>query len=282
MAVAKSYENMEIQGEPYSRDGKKYVKVIGSCKRCGGSGNYSYNPLNGSTCFRCSGSGKECLEVRWYTDAQRATMDKAAEKRKAATAVKQEERRIKFAARNAFGFGEKGYITLIYGNNDTIKEWREHLPEYTIWYNNTFGWYMPSTRMIEGLIIPSEIHSAVLQWDQIRDTNDEENLQMIPHEEARKIVQQLTVGESKSQWQGIVGDWLIIEVKVVKNITFSNNYGESHMHILHDEDENEYVWTTGSKNLEEGKVLKLKMKVKDHNEYNGVKQTIVWYCKESK
>jgi len=276
MAVAKSYENMTICGEPYKEDGKMYVKVIGPCKRCGGSGHYSYNPMDGTTCFGCNGTGKTSMIVRWYTDAQRATMDKATEKRKAAAAVKQEERRIKSAARNAFGFGEKGYITLIYGDNDTIKKWREDLPEHTVWYNNTFGWFIPSTKMIEG-------HSAVLQWEQVRNIDDEENLQMISNEDAHKIVVSLTVGESKSQWQGIIGDWLEpIEVKVIKNISFSNSYGDSHMHILHDEDGNEYVWTTGSKNLEEGKVLKLKMKVKNHSDYNGVKQTIVWYCKESK
>ena len=27
------------------------------CSRCGGSGNYSYNPIHGSTCFQCNGLG---------------------------------------------------------------------------------------------------------------------------------------------------------------------------------------------------------------------------------
>ncbi len=39
------------------------------CGRCGGSGQYSYNPMTGSTCFGCGGSGKklpatlDCLKV---------------------------------------------------------------------------------------------------------------------------------------------------------------------------------------------------------------------------
>lgn len=37
-----------------------YVKV---CGRCGGSGRYSYNQMDGDRCFGCSGSGKVILPV---------------------------------------------------------------------------------------------------------------------------------------------------------------------------------------------------------------------------
>jgi len=37
-----------------------YVKV---CGRCGGSGRYSYNQMDGDRCFGCSGSGKVVLPV---------------------------------------------------------------------------------------------------------------------------------------------------------------------------------------------------------------------------
>ena len=145
MAVAKSYETMTIIGEPFDFNGKKYIKVSGPCKRCGGSGHYSYNSLDGTKCYGCNGSGKQFLQVRWYTDAQRATMDRAAEKRAAAKIQKEEARRVKFAARNAFGFGEKGYITLVWGDNEEIKKWREDLPEHTVWYNNYFGCFINFT-----------------------------------------------------------------------------------------------------------------------------------------
>lgn len=283
MAVAKSYETMEICGEPFKEDGKMYVKVIGPCKRCGGSGHYSYNPLDGTTCYGCHGSGKQSLTVRWYTDAQRAAMDKAAEKRAAQKAIKDEERRVKFAARNAFGFGPDGYIILVYGDNDVIKEWRDNLPKHTVWYNEIFGWFIPSTKMFDDIEFPENIKTKYFEWNLIHNPDDPEDLEMIDHAEARKIAQSFTAIESKSQWQGTVGEWLApLEVKVVKNITLNGQYGEAHMHIMQDADENVYVWTTGSKNFPVDKELKLKMKVKEHSEYNGVKQTIVWYCKEAK
>ena len=57
MAVAKSYENMQVVGEPFEHDGKMYVRVSGPCKRCGGSGHYSMNAQGDTTCYRCGGSG---------------------------------------------------------------------------------------------------------------------------------------------------------------------------------------------------------------------------------
>ena len=279
MAVAKSYENLEQVGSPFEENGKMYVIVKGKCSRCGGSGHYSYNPMYGTVCFSCRGSGIQEQTVRWYTDSQRASMDKAAEKRAAAKAVKDEERRIKFAARNAFGFGEEGYIFLVYGDNERIKKWREELPEHTVWYNETFGWFIPATREYDGLEFPADIHFAKLEWETVKDKNDEEQLQMMDKEEVRKIVEQMIYEPSKSEFQGEVNTWLEKEVKIVKNISLSSNYGDSHMHIMEDDDENVYVWTTASKNLEEGKTYTIKMKVKEHKEYKGTKQTIVYYCK---
>ncbi len=51
------------------------------------------------------------------------------------------------------------------------------------------------------------------------------------------------------------------------------------MHIMQDDEGNEYVWNTASKNIEVDSKILLRMKVKEHKEYNGVKQTIVYYCK---
>ena len=277
MAVAKSYENMEQVGEPFESEGKMYVRVKGKCPRCGGSGHYSYNPMDGTVCFQCRGSGIQVMDVRWYTDGQRASMDRAAEKRAAAKAEKDEARRIKFAARNGFGFGELGYITLVQGDNDKIQDWRTELPEHTVWYNELFGWFIPAGR--EPADIPDEIYLHVLKWEQVRDEEDKEDLQIRDKEEVRKLVHTMLYGESKSQYQGEKDSWLEHDVTIKRNIAVSSSYGDSHMHIMEDAEGNVYVWTTASKNLEEGKTFHLRMKVKDHKEYQGVKQTIVYYCK---
>lgn len=277
MAVAKSYENLKIMGEPYSHDGKMYVRVQGLCKRCGGSGHYSMNASGDTTCYKCNGRKYENMEVRWYTDKQREALDRAAEKRAAAKQVKIEENRIKFAARNAFGFGSAGFITLLWGDNDEIQEWRSELPMHTVLYNNVFGWYIPSAKTPD--LIPEKFFTKRLEWNEIRDESDREDLSMKEHAIVREYVHKLEYGISKSEFQGEKDTWLEKNVTIKKNIALTSSYGDSHMHIMEDEEENVYVWTTASKNLEVNSTVHMKMKVKDHKEYDGVKQTIVYYCK---
>ena len=282
MAVAKSYENMEILSQPFEDEGRMYVKVKGKCPRCGGSGHYSYNQIDGTRCYGCGGSGIKTMTVRWYTDAERARQDRAAEKRAEKRAVAQEARRVKFAARNAFGFGEAGFITLYKGDASRISEF---FKSFTIdeaghraaWYNTIFHWYTPSKMDVPEL--PEDIEAVTLDWDEVRDESDPEGLTMKDNDFVTTYVNSLISIPSKSEYQGTVGEWIVRKVVVTKNIALSSRYGESHMHILEDEDGNVYVWTTGSKNYEVDKVLDLKMKVKEHKDYNGTKQTVVWYCK---
>lgn len=283
MAVAKSYENMEQVGQPFEHEGKMYIRVKGKCPRCGGSGHYSYNQMDGTMCYGCRGTGIAMKDVRWYTDAQRATMDRAAERRAEQAQAKKEARRVKFAARNAFGFGEAGYITLYKGDMQVISDF---FKSFTIdeeghraaWYNTIFHWYTPS-KMDVPENLPEGVEAVRLDWDAVRDESDEENLQMRDNEYVETYVNSLISEPSPSRYQGEIGAWIQRDVTVTKNIELDGRYGVSHMHILND-GANVYVWTTGSKNIPEGKSIALKMKIKDHKEYKGVQQTVVWYCKE--
>jgi len=280
MAVAKSYENMEIMGEPYAHDGdakKLYVRVKGPCHRCGGSGQYSYNPMDGTRCLACRGCGYEIKEVRWYTDKQREALDRAAEKRAAAKAVKVEERRVKFAARNAFGFGEAGFITLFKGDNTILNDWAHETNPCRARFNLLFGWFCPSK--LEIVNLPAEITPVVLKWEDVHNPDDPEDLTMRDEAEVRKLIHELLDDQSKSEYQGEVGDWLEREVTIKKNVPVNGRFGESRVHIMEDTDGNEYVWITASKNLEVGFKCVMRMKVKEHKEYNDVKQTVVYYCK---
>jgi len=274
MAVAKSYENMQVVGEPFEHDGKMYVRVSGPCKRCGGSGHYSMNAQGDTTCYRCNGSGKENMEVRWYTDKERAAQDRAAEKRAEKKKIEVEKRAVRFKARNAFGFGEAGYITLVIGEHDVIQSWRDKLPEHTVWYNEIFHWFIPSDRTPAE--IPSNIKTIKLDWDSIKI----DDLEMRPRKEVEEYVSSLVYEPSKSTYQGEVGTWLIKDVVIKSNIELDSRFGLSHMHVMEDEDGNVYVWTTASKNIAAGTALHMKMKVKEHKEYKGTQQTIVFYCKE--
>ena len=92
MAVARTYEKFPIDGEPFTESGRLYVNII-------------------------TPSGKK--KVRWYSDAERARMDKAA------GIAPAEKDLMDFNARHAFGFDEAGYITLYRGNHNTIENYME-------------------------------------------------------------------------------------------------------------------------------------------------------------
>ena len=278
MAVAKSYETWELVGEPFEESKKMYVKVKRPCPRCGGSGHYSRNAMGDTTCYRCNGNCFELSKVRWYTESQRAAMDRAAEKREADKLAKQEACRVKWAARNAFGFGEDGYITIFKGDADVLNDWAHETSPCRARYNTYFGWFCPSTMEIVNL--PDSIEKIRLNWDDVRDINDAESLSMKDGAEVRKFVQVLLNGESTSTYQGNVGEWIERALVVKKNSFVDGRYGGSHFHVMEDSDGNIYVWSTSSKNLAVGTECKLKMKVKEHQDYNGVQQTVVYYCKE--
>lgn len=277
MPTARTYEHMTIVGEPYKNGKNLYVKVVGKCPRCGGSGNYSFNYRDGTMCLACRGSGKEYKEVRWYTEAQRASMDKAAEKRKQEKEEKREKYDFRINAHSAFGFGDDNYIMLLIGKHDDIMTWRDTLPQYSIFWNEYFHWYIPSANY-SNLSIPENMKVVKLTWDMV--AADDKHI--IDKEEVKHIVRDMTVEDSKSEWQGEVGEWLTKTVIVKKNVTLEDRYGIKHLHVLWDENENEYVWSSTSKDYKVDETITLKMKVKEHKEYEGTKQTVVWYCKEAK
>lgn len=273
MAVAKSYETWKIMGEPFAIDNKMWVIAQHPCPRCSGTGNYAYNPKDGTTCLRCYGTGKENKQVRWYTDAQRAAMDKRAaapKKEKEAPARPQMNARY-----NWFGFGEAGYITLLVGDNAVINEWAHETDPCRARYNMFFGWFVPSKMEIENL--PEGITTVRLNWDDVGNEDNSLREGDVVEQKVRELRGQCN---STSEYQGEVGEWLVTDVTVRGNYAVSSQFGAKTIHTMTDAEGNVYVWTTGAKNFAAGTTLKLKMKVKEHKEYKGEKQTVVWYCKE--
>jgi len=241
MAVARTYEKYPFDGEPFKESGRTYIYII-------------------------MPKGKK--KVRWYSDAERARMDKAA-------GLEPEEKDImNFNARHAFGFDDDGYIYIYAGDKDEIDKWAEENHECTR-RNLTFGIYTPSRLPIQNL--PSNIKAIKLTWESVAADGDK----MKPHEEVMKIVNNLTAItiESKSIFQGIKDAWIVRTVTIKNNKKMDSIYGEKHVHTMVDADENVYVWDTGSKDIPAGTTVNMKMRVKDHKVIKGVNTTLVYYCK---
>jgi len=239
MPVAKTYQSYETLGEPFQENKRWYVNIT---------------------------TTKGIKKVRWYSDAEYARMypdDNPAKDL------------MDFNARHAFGFDEKGYITIYKGDPELIKRWVEN-DHTNIWYNLTFQYYTPSKFPTPKIL--NGIEPIQLKWEDVMDHDD----RMRPHEEITKMVNNLISVRTSSYagtYQGEEGTWLEKEVIIKENLAREDHFGEKHTHFMCDAEGNTYVWETGAKNLEVGMAVKLKMKVKAHKEINGEKCTVVWYCK---
>lgn len=242
MAVARTYEKYQIKGEPFKENGHYYVYVI---------------------------APKGEKKVRWYSDAERARMDKAA-----GITVKEPDI-MDFNARHTFGFGKLGYITLYKGKEEEIEIFVEQHQE---WFrrNLTFGYYTPSFITINDY--PSSITPIKLAWNDIMSHDD----RMKPHEEVKKYVDSLLILDDArtSQYQGNENEWLQKAVTVREKKSNETHFGTKHTYYLVDAEGNTYIWETGAKDYARDSSVSLKMKVKAHKEINGEKCTVVWYCKE--
>ena len=244
MPTARSYDNYEIQGDPFEENGRMYVNVL---------------------------TPKGIKQVRWYTEAERAAQD-----RKAGIEVKKNDL-MDFNARHAFGFGELGFITIYKTVSAELLENFVESNHESFRYNLTFQYYTPSRLPIPTL--PDGIIPIQLKWEDVQDYDT----RMRSHEEITRLVNRLLglgTTTTYSTYQGEEGEWLEKEVTIRENITHENHFGEKHTHFMCDAEGNTYIWETGTKNFEANLVVKLKMKVKAHKEINGEQCTIVWYCKE--
>lgn len=95
--------------------------------------------------------------------------------------------------------------------------------------------------------------------------------------------------EMKSEWIGTKGDKFEMELVFVKSIWFESQFGYSAFHFFKDENGNTFKWSSAKdlmvkegsaeRCLAQGEKIKLKGSIKDHSEYNGVKQTVITRCK---
>ena len=128
--VADSYKDMEQIGDAFENEkGKMYIKVKGVCPRCSGSGHYSYNQMDGTRCYGCSGTGVSIQKVRAYTEKEytrmqaaneRARTKREAEKEAKARDLVENAAKYKHEVALKLGFGEDEKAYLVYGDDERV------------------------------------------------------------------------------------------------------------------------------------------------------------------
>ena len=186
----------------------------------------------------------------------------------------------RFSQKHAFGFDRGGYITVFSGDEELIKDWRLELPEWTIWHNTFFGYFMPPYNHIEGER-PNGIKTIKFFWEDVHDENDKSDKLLKSPSYIIQYIGNLFSEEHKnnSNFQGAINEWIERSVKIIDKENTETRFGHTHTYTMQDSNDNIYVWTTSSKDLEENNCLSMRMKVKDHKNIQGINRTIVYYWK---
>lgn len=175
--------------------------------------------------------------------------------------------------KNILGFQE-GYIWVFKGDLGNAEYWFEQTPECR--FHCQIGWYIVSTESVP-FDIPSCIQSVQLPWELVG--NKDGTLKRKEDIENALCLIRMDQ-QSKSTFQGQIGQRLEVSVYVDKVVDLAaNQYGSiNHLHTFIDDKENIYIWNTASRRLNEGDSLRIRGTVKEHKNYQGVQQTIFTRC----
>lgn len=284
--VADSYKNMEIIGEPFKNEqGRLYVKVRGVCPRCGGSGHYLYNQMDGTRCYGCQGSGISIQKVRAYTEKEYARMQAANERARAKKAAEREAK-VRDLVENAakykhevalkLGFGEDEKAYLVYGD-DTFAI-KDELKELGARFDPTLKWFFS-----HAVDLPEGYSLCEMSFDELYDYNPQTKWAQFK-EDAKNIVTRRLAelkGPSTSKFYPAAEKERIrnITAKVANVRGFEGAYGYTSVYTFTSEDY-VFVWMTSKCDLDlaAGDTVDLTGTIKSFDEYMGVKNTYLTRC----
>lgn len=231
--VAKSYQGLEQIGEPYTVNGRMYVKVR-------------------------TKSGTE-KQVRAYSEKEFLRLWGEAQASQNGKSLK-----------DVLGF-TKGYITIFAGDTYAALEWFRYSSAR---FHKLFGWYIISTEELPQ-DIPSCVEPKQLLWSKVaKDDNT-----LLPDATILAAVNELVYPSSTSQFIGKEGDRIERTLTVKRAIPLENNYStNSTMHIMVDEEGNEFVWVTSARTLEQGMIYNVRGTIKAHKIYQNSKQNYLTRC----
>lgn len=108
-----------------------------------------------------------------------------------------------------------------------------------------------------------------------------EGLDMSSIKESIEKAAEVTPEEAASEYVGTVGEVYDNEVEVVSTfVSHAGYYGPTTIIGMKDADGNKLVWfSSGMASVERGEKIRIKGRVKKHEEYRGVKQTTLTRCK---
>ena len=284
--VADSYKDMEVIGEPFENEkGRLYVKIKSTCPRCGGSGHYSYNQMDGTRCYGCNGTGTVIQKVRAYTEKEynhmQAANERARAKRKAEKEAKvrdliENAEKYKHEVALKLGFGEDEKAYLVYGD-DTFAI-KDKLKDLGARFDPTLKWFF--SKNVE---LPEGYNLCAISFDELYNYNPQ--IKWAEFKEDAKAIVSRRIAELKGPSTSIY--YPGTEKERIRNITakvsnirgFEGIYGYTSVYTFTSENY-VFIWMTSkcNLNLTVGETVDLTGTMKKFDEYLGVHNTYLTRC----
>lgn len=279
MKLAERYSNSTIV-KTFEKDGKAYATISDICDRCGGSGIFYVAIHNGrgvpalpdaGTCYKCNGEGKVTKDVRMYTDLEYERMQRS---KKRADEKKRKELDTKIAEQNLrtlnkYGF-ENGDAYIVLGNTYNIKD---ELKEAGAKFSPELRWVLPTE--------PTWLTTHSYVKVSVADIFTVANGYFVLRDDIREFRDALE--PVRGRYLGKVGQKLSVTATLTRAIPYEAAFGYQialgYIYIFETADGNTLVWRTTSAWLDTGKKYNIVGTVKEHSEYDKVKQTVLTRCK---
>lgn len=288
--VAPSYANAIIVKVDETNH-KAYIED--TCDRCGGLGiivsRVENNqpipiPVDGGVCYKCGGSGKIHKWVKVYTEKEMnkyLSSQERAKARKAEKAELERQEKLNKSKENQeellakWGYDVENPLIWLVGGGNTY-EIKDQLKEMGCKFNPAFGWYCShSIDVPTGYGAVSINFYDVYVWYPLSKRFElKDNAKEIA--DAAKAALE---PESHSEYIGEIKERLRdLKVTLTNARSFDGLHGTSFVYTFA-YGENILVWMTSScKDIEIGEEILLTGTVKEHSEYQKVKQTKLSRC----
>ena len=257
----------------YIRTDKNGTKIYHdhTCPRCGGRGGSDAWIYTGWTCYECGGSGQVMTPqvIKEYTPEYRAILDaRAAKRREKKMAQAQAEKAEKQAAwKQEKGFvDDRIYLVGIensFDRKDEIKAAGGRYNEYT-------GWYFSENH--------AEFQTVEMTAEECLYEDAWGKLDWVAAWAIRETMK-AKLPKPASEHIGQIGDKVDMEVTHIRTGYYDTQFGTTWVHNFKDAAGNILIWKTSACSGFEKDTLRIKGTIKAHDEYNGIKQTVLTRCK---
>ena len=253
------------------RNGTDYYDVVCKCAKCRGTGRLEcFMHISNGICFDCDGAGVRHVEDKVYTPEYLEKKRIRDEKK----FLKQAAERLESENKKTFsrlGLNEEGIAYVVLGDTYEI---RNELKTEGAKFNYFLGWHFAEE--------PKDRPFVKVSIEQIAEKN---SLGFWVTGYVADIVDELKAEASKnpdevpSEYIGNEGDKIEIELVLDKVRGFNSMYGYTHIYCFKAGND-VVVWKTQKGlDLEEGGKVTVKATIKEHSEYDGVKQTVITRAK---